>query len=142
MNVQPGDAGSVLMIMRSWSLAALVVLCVAVLTSTAIRFEVLNAAAEGVLPSREFRDDGSRVKWRLDPQPTTETESAENRLRGIVGTWGLVQYPLAVTTVVCSIVLVRRGADRQRVLGVVGCLAGCGALGLAMWRSYFTSLGW
>lgn len=140
--MQPGGAAGVSLIMRSWSLAALVVLCVAVLTSTAIRIEVLNAAAGGVLPSREFRDNGSPVKWRLAPHSASETEGAANRLRGIVETWGLAQYPLAIVTVGCSIVLVRRGADRQRVLGVVGCLAGCGALGLAMWRSYFTSLGW
>lgn len=140
--MQPGGAGGVLMIMRSWSIEALVVVCVVVLTSTAIRIEVLNAAAGGVLPNREFRDDGSRVKWRLAPQPTSEAEAAVNRLRGLMETWGLAQYPLAIVTVGCSIVLVRRGADRQRVLGVVGCLAGGGALGLAMWRSYFTSLGW
>ena len=66
----------------------LLVLITVVVVTTAARIEFLNAEAGQVLPRREFRDDGGRVKWRQAP-------SNESRWRAILGPRDEEGKPLA-----------------------------------------------
>ncbi|MBK1826477.1 hypothetical protein [Haloferula rosea] len=71
--------------------------------------------------------------------------SPSDRLGKLLGSWGLVQYPLAAFLVFASL----RAARARRTSGSIPCKAfyaatavGVLALGLAFYRGYFSSLGW
>lgn len=107
---------------------------------TAGRVEVLNAQAGFYLP-RDFAVDGG--KWRQSLYVVTAAENARNQMRDVVGTWGLVQYPLTYGLVVAyGVTLYRRPALRWRMPLVVGALATVGCVVLMHYRGYFTALGW
>jgi hypothetical protein len=63
----------------------------------------------------------------------------------VLGSWGLVQYPLAATLLLTSLI----ASANQRIRGGIPKWAfyfhpmiGALALGLALYRGYATSLGW
>ena len=102
--------------------------------SVTVRIELQNAAADYYLPRR----DGEPGKWRISREGTPRDE-----LRGLVDTIGLFQYLLAPLVLVLSVVhVVRRSTPlRQRVAGICG-FVGLVAWGFAIYRGYFSSLGW
>lgn len=101
--------------------------------ASAVRIELLNIAAGYYLPRRD--DDGT---WRISKKPTPR-----NQLRGLVERVGLPQYLLAPTLIAfagfCFATAKARG---QRLFAVAGIAIGVIAWLLALYRGYFTSLGW
>ncbi|MEM6854092.1 MAG: hypothetical protein AAF593_06750, partial [Planctomycetota bacterium] len=81
-------------------------------------------------------DQEVRLQERLD------WSSANRKLRGLVSTVGLLQYPLVLlNTVGCVVLLVFGHNFRQRLMSLVLILvtAGCGVL--MVYREYWSSLG-
>lgn len=101
-------------------------------TAVAIRIETQNATAGYYLPRRD--EPG---KWRMSRENTPQ-----DQLRALVSTVGLCQYLLAPLLIALAAVqITRRNTPWQRWLGIGGAGAGLGALGLALHRGYFSSLG-
>lgn len=73
------------------------------------------------------------------------TPSPHDQLGKLLGSWGLLQYPLAAFLVIASL----GAAGSPRARGAIPAwvfyppaMIGISALGLAFYRGYFTSLGW
>ena len=107
--------------------------------AVAVRIEIVNVAAGNYLPRHsEFREDGTLVKWRIDL-----SNSPRNTLRHLVETVGLLQYPL--TFVLLGFAAFHSLSPRwHRERSIAGCsgIIAATALGLAIYRAYFPSLGW
>lgn len=111
-----------------------VVLLVAWVVVVAVRIEVLNAVAGTFLP----RQDAESGKWRVRAD-----DSASHDLREAVATFGQLQYLVALLLLALSALELRRSADVWgRALAGSGVTVAIGALGLAVYRGYFSSLGW
>ncbi len=122
-------------------------LTAAALNVTAVRIELLNADAGHILPRMsELRGTGELVKWRSHPNPTTPADIAQNQLREVVSTWGLSQYPLALATMFFALFIpyrsARRGGIPIAIISTVVMLIALAAIALAMYRGYWSSLGW
>lgn len=114
---------------------AFAVMCVLSLwvLASAVRIELLNIAAGYYLPRRD--DEG---KWRVSREQTPR-----DQLRGLVTRVGLPQYFLAPALIslatFCFVMATSRGprllAGASIVIGLVSWL-------LALYREYFSSLGW
>ena len=65
----------------------------------------------------------------------------ENTLRNIVGTWGLFQYPLSIVLIILGILNYKKVKDKNKVY-IYFTITGTICLSVAIFRSYFTSLGW
>ncbi len=150
----------------------------AVVALTAVRVEVLNTRAGGVLRSKEFSSGTGRpVTWRAAlwtnedswrqtrgprdehgaplTRPLTDTEKAQmerdieqalanNGLRNVVSTWGLLQYPLVLILLALALsLLCGRGIRRARRVQA-GAALGVAVVAafLMTYRAYFSSLGW
>jgi hypothetical protein len=101
-------------------------------TVVAIRIETQNAAAGYYLPRRD--EPG---KWRISRE-----DLPRDQLRKLVSTLGVWQYifsPLVIA--LASICFIRRSVSWQRWVGVASGVVGLGALSLALYRGYFSSLG-
>jgi hypothetical protein len=94
-------------------------------------------AVDAILPSVAQAEIRSRVQIELP------RHQAENKLRALVGSWGLLQYPIGLILLVAGSL----GAGRCKrpaakvVHGVVGVVGGIG-LAMAFHRAYYSSLGW
>jgi hypothetical protein len=107
---------------------------------TAVRVEVLNIQAGDYLPRKDRNPDGTLAdgKWRVSLENTPR-----DRLRGLVETFGLLQYVLAPLLLGVAIVVllkssrswVKVGATLSLVLSVI-------AMSLMFYREYYQSLGW
>jgi hypothetical protein len=78
-----------------------------------------------------------------DIRNDARTSIAEAKLRGVVGSYGLLQYPAsAILALAGTISSLRTGKKKNQLillsLGSLGFLC----LGIALYRAYFTSLGW
>ena len=101
-------------------------------TAVAGRIETQNAAAEYYLPRRD--EPG---KWR-----TSRENTPRNQLRKLVSTVGLWQYLFApLLLALAGIHMARRHTAWQWWLGLGSGVVGLGALSLALYRGYFSSLG-
>jgi hypothetical protein len=101
----------------------------------AVRIELLNAEAGYYLPGRHGDTIG---KWRISAD-----DSPRDRLRGLVSRYGIWQYPLTVVLVFSSFFICVSSASMvKRWTAVCTGLIGLAALGLAIYREYFPSLGW
>jgi hypothetical protein len=101
--------------------------------SAAIRIEWLNAEAGYYLPRRD--QDG---KWRI-----SQVNTPCDQLREMVTSVGVLQYLFApLVVVVAAFHLVSRDSKMRRCLAAGSGIVGLGALGLAFYRGYFSSLGW
>ena len=101
----------------------------------AVRIEQVNAEAGYYLPGRHGDAIG---KWRISGE-----NSPRDRLRGLVSGYGLWQYPLTLLLVLSSIcICVRTASMLRRGTAICMGLIGLVALGLAIYRGYFPSLGW
>ena len=96
----------------------------------------------------------STHKGEVDHSPLTPEEfkkmvadtkqwKAWNNLRGVVSQQGLAQYPIAMLTAAWSAYLFRKRLDwRLRAVAGSAFALALISLGLALYRGYFTSLGW
>ena len=93
------------------------------------------------------RDDDSLLTRDLTEDEQKEMVStvaqarAENDLRAIVGTWGILQYPLAVTAGIYGFCTIYSRKKWDRVYSYLLAVIGIGCLVLAMYRAYFSSMG-
>jgi hypothetical protein len=87
--------------------------------------------------------DYEAIRERL--RTTEWSPSPRDRLGELLGSWGLLQYPLAAFLILASLVaaasLPTSGPIPRWAL-YVPAIVGLLALGLAFYRGYFTSLGW
>ena len=98
---------------------------------------------KGIAPHADLsRDDREAIKVRARSVP--QPQSPGDRLGEVLYTWGLLQYPLAAGLVVLSLVAAARQSLAENtpkwVFGFQALVGAC-ALGLAIYRGYFTSLG-
>jgi hypothetical protein len=114
---------------------ALVVALAAWISLVAVRIELLNAEAGYYLPGRHGDTIG---KWRVSAD-----DSQRDRLRAMVSGYGIWQYPLTLMLGIFSIFFWFRNASMVwRYTAVCTGLVSIAALGLAIYREYFPSLGW
>jgi hypothetical protein len=114
---------------------AFAVMCVLSLWvfASAARIELLNIAAGNFLPRR-----GDIGKWRVSGEQTPR-----DQLRGLVERVGLPQYLLAPALIaLAGFCFATTKARGQRLLAVAGIAIGVITWLLALYRGYFTSLGW
>ena len=98
----------------------------------------------GLSPSAEFSaEDREAIRARM--KATEWSPSPRDRLGMLLGSWGLLQHPLAATLLFTSLI----ASANQRIRGGIPKWAfyfhpmiGALALGLALYRGYATSLGW
>lgn len=152
-----------------WARAFLIGVLAPLMTFTCVRIEILNARVGGILPRTsggKWRAPYERdeVRWRrlhaeITGDPTVETRpltsdeaelmrvevqhaQAGAALRDIVGTWGLLQYPVVLVMLISSVGLLAEGRSRRWVtLACVLLVATLACGGLMIHRAYFTSLG-
>jgi hypothetical protein len=115
-------------------------LLTALVVQTAVRVEVLNFQAGNYLPRSDRNPDGTLAdgKWRVSPE-----NSPRDQLRGLVATFGLMQYLLSPLLLIFAIVLLfksrrfwdKAGAIFSMVLSTI-------AMSLMFYREYYQSLGW
>lgn len=138
-------------------------LIAAIIVITAIKIEILNANAGSILPWTYFESMGGNQKWRQlpwttksrwievfgEPPPADESTMheqiararANNKLRDIVSTWGLAQYPLSFGLASSSIwFLLSTKSRRLQFPNASLLLIACAAFSIAVYRGYFTSL--
>lgn len=89
------------------------------------------------------QSDYEAIRERM--MATEWTPSPRDRLGKLLGSWGLLQYPLAAFLVFASL----SAAGSPRARGAIPAwvfyppaMVGVSALGLAFYRGYFSSLGW
>jgi len=112
----------------------------------AVHIEIQNAKADYYLPRHGIEAD---VTWRVSSRKIFEHVGMEwtpayeenSKLYNLVSTQGLLQYLLAPPLFLLALVCVaKRGTGRPvRWLAVVCGVIGIAALGLAVYRGYFTS---
>jgi hypothetical protein len=101
--------------------------------SSTIRIEVKNADAGYYLPRQD--DDG---KWRVSVERTSRDE-----LRDLITSIGLLQYILAPLLIIFSIIFLRmESLGISHIMIYMSMIIGIIALGSALYRGYFTSLGY
>jgi hypothetical protein len=78
------------------------------------------------------------IKASLQPEIDRQIQQsiAEDNLKGIIGTFGLLQYPLAFFLFVSSLIKFKNR------IGKFALTSSLLAIGFALYRAYFTSLGW
>ena len=96
--------------------------------------EVQNARAGYYLPRRDLEDG----KWRV-----SRADTPRDKLRGLVGGVGLLQYLISPFVVLLGIYHATHTAVRSRwILSITALLVAVVAGGLAFYRDYLGSLGW
>jgi len=157
-----------------------ILVCLAIIAViTAVRIEVLNARAGGILPRvvpkegnpkwrivaspENFLTKGYEIDFRATnnlahdagiPEEISRTIAArvaaevphyrlEAELRSLVGSWGVLQYPLCGILVFGGIICAVTANDvKHRVTSLALVVIGFIGLGLAIYRAYAPSLGW
>lgn len=98
----------------------------------------------GVSPDAELSENDREAIWgRM--KATKRIPSPRDKLGMVLGSWGLVQYPLAATLLFASLL----ASTNRKMTDAIPkwvfhfqTLIGALALGLALYRGYFTCLGW
>ena len=97
----------------------------------------LNLAEDAPLPPDAQRQVEARVQRQIP------VNRANNALRAVVESWGLLQYLLCPLAVVMSLLLVlKRQGIHHLILGGFCMLVSLTAGAFMLYRQYFTSLGW
>jgi hypothetical protein len=97
----------------------------------------LNLAEDASLPPDAQREVEARVQRQIP------VNRANNALRAVVGSWGLLQYLICPLAVVMSLLLVlKRKGIPHLVVGGFCMLVSLTAGAFMLYRQYFTSLGW
>lgn len=90
------------------------------------------------------RWDVATAKARMDEAAQWKQSLAENRLRNLVITYGLLQFPLGLLCLIAGFatVFVGEGNCNQKLVGCGAIGAGAVAVIALLARDYFGSLGW
>ena len=126
--------------MRKQILVMVILLLAAFTLHTALRIEYLNVSAGSYLPRRDRKTDGtfSDGTWRISSE-----DSARDRLRQTVGTFGLVQYLAVPLLLALSLFQGFKSRARWvRTIAIGCCLIGLFALTMMYYRGYYSSLGY
>ena len=109
------------------------------ITSEAVWWEVYGPADEnGKSLSRNLT-----VAEKEEMNDFIKKTQAKNYLRGVVGFWGLLQYPIVFAGMVLSILVIYRKPGTFETFCVLLSIGLFMLAGLSMfYRGYFTSLGW
>ncbi|MDB6024650.1 MAG: hypothetical protein JWM68_873 [Verrucomicrobiales bacterium] len=67
---------------------------------------------------------------------------AEGHLLSLVGGWGLLQYPLSIVLGILGLTMALSSVVKGRMFYASAGVIGATCFGVALYRSYFTSLGW
>ena len=126
--------------MRKQILVLVILLLASFTLYTALRIEYLNVRAGSYLPRRDRNTDGtfSEGMWRISSE-----DSARDRLRQTVGTFGVAQY--LVVPLLLALSLFQGFKSRawwMRTIAIGCCLIGLFALTLMYYRGYYSSLGY
>ena len=126
--------------MRKQILVLVILLLASFTLYTALRIEYLNARAGFYLPRRDRKADGtfSDSTWRISSEDT-----ARDRLRQTVGTFGLAQY-LAVPLLLALSLFQGFKSQARWVLAIAigGSFIGLFAMTMMYYRGYYSSLGY
>lgn len=125
-----GFVGMAVSSSRFLALALMVVLMIWV-TAVAIVIEAKNVEAGSYLPRNMEIDAG---KWRVSREGTPRDE-----LRAMIKGIGLLQYPLSILLI--SLAMFHLTTRRSILPAAFGAMTGVIALGLAVYRGYYSSLG-
>lgn len=101
------------------------------IAAIAIIIEAKNVEAGSYLPRNMEIDAG---KWRVSREGTPRDE-----LRALIKSVGLLQYPLSISAI--SLAVFHLASRRSILLAAFGVVLGVIALGIAMYRGYYSSLG-
>jgi hypothetical protein len=114
-------------------------LLTALVAQTAVRVEVLNFQAGNYLPRTDRNSDGTLAgQWRVSLE-----NSPRDQLRGLVATFGLLQYPLAPLLLIFAIiVLLKSSRPWVKVGAMLSLVLSTIAMSLMFYREYYQSLGW
>jgi hypothetical protein len=126
--------------MRTPIVVAAMFLLTAVVVQTAVRVEVLNYQAGSYLPRTDRDADGSFAdgQWRLSTENTPR-----DQLRGLVSTWGLLQYVLAPLLLIIAVVVFLKSRRSWLTIAATLSVVVAGiAISLALYREYYPSLTW
>ena len=94
--------------------------------------------ANGLPVSRQLTDEET-AKMKRDVANAIN----RNQLRAVVSTWGLIQYPLVLVTLLLSVwIMASQGGVFVRIVGCGGIALALVAGGVMIQRGYFTSLGY
>ena len=120
-------------------LVLIMLVLAALVFQTAVRIEVLNAQAGYYLPRKDRTPDGSFSDgvWRISQESTPR-----DQLRGVVRTFGLLQYVLAPLLLAVSALAAEKSKPKwAKVAGFIVMLAAAIAIWLMLHREYYQSLG-
>ena len=125
--------------MRRRVLITLLMILTAFVLHSAVRIEILNIQAGNYLPRRDRNPDGSLSdgKWRLSQENT-----ARDRLRAAVQTFGLIQYVFAPLLLIFSLAVFFKAGGWSRVAAAFSVFSAVVAISLMLYRDYYGSLGW
>lgn len=125
--------------MKDRILISIMCLMAGVVLYTALHIEILNAQANYYLPRKDRNEDGSFAdgKWRV-----SEENSPRDRLRNLVGTFGLMQYVLSPLSFILAVIVYSRFKQTwAKVAGSIVFLISVVAIWLMLHRECFQSLG-
>jgi hypothetical protein len=126
--------------MRNQILVSLILLLTAFVLYTSLRIEYLNVNAGYYLPRQNRNPDGTFLDgtWRISSE-----DSARDRLRQTVGTFGLAQYLVVPSLLGLSLFQGFKSRARWiRTIAIGCCLIGLFALTMMYYRGYYSSLGY
>lgn len=125
--------------MRKRTPNALMILLTAFVLQSAVRIEVLNLKAGNYLPRTDRDADGTLAdgKWRISGDNTPR-----DHLRGLVQTYGLMQYLLAPLLLIISVlVLFNSRRSWMKIAATMTLIVAVVAIHLTFYRGYYSSLG-
>jgi hypothetical protein len=96
-------------------------------------------SSEIELSEHDYKEITIRMKT------TSWTPSPSDQLGKLLGTWGLIQYPLAITLLITSLAASANNSMTRfmpKWVFYMQAFIGIFALALALYRGYFSSLGW
>lgn len=117
----------------------------------ALRAYVIDKINRGEGEESDYYDDDDQIRPGITlPEAKLEQLSERIReeelnadLRGMVSGWGLLQYLLAPLLLILSVwMMINTERWPVRIAGAVFIAVDAVAIGFALSRSYFTSLGW
>ena len=117
----------------------LMILLTAFVLQSAVRIEVLNFRAGNYLPRIDRDADGTLAdgKWHVSNDNTPR-----DQLRGLVETYGLMQYVLAPLLLIISVVvLFNSSRSWMKIAATMTLVIAVVAIHLTFYRGYYSSLG-
>jgi hypothetical protein len=129
------------LLMRTFIPVVLLFILTTVVFQTAVRIEVLNFHAGSYLPRKDRNPDGTfgDGKWRL----SSVENGPRDQLRGLVETFGLLQYLLAPLLLIFAIIVFLKSSRSSLKVGAtLSLVVSIISISLMLYRQYYQSLGW